>query len=741
MVQYFFSPKGEGSFKWGIGPQVTLKTHTSDRTAGPGWGGGLAGVVFGGSGQWSYGAIGMQIWGKDDFSIFTLQPIVMYLLKSMPGAYIGYNNSITYNWNADDNAAVPLGSNLRQGRRLRKRRFHGPERGRLSPGRSPGRGAELAVEARGLIFFQLTPHSSLCSSSKGTTMKPTIRLATILVALTLGCAQQPAGEVADTVYTNGKIYTVNDAQPWAEAVAIKDRKFLVVGSSADVAAVTGDATEVVDLGGQFVMPGMIDTHTHPFMSAIQVLDQLVLDDPKSLEDIQQQVVAYAEANPDKEWIEGLAWPKGMFDRENPMREWLDEVVPDRPVALMDQGGHARWCNTKALEIAGFMDPGFEPPEFAIVERDENGVPSGTIRETAIGHLNKFLPTPAAEIYDQAAIFVQELFNRNGITGHRTAQGVEEGLRALHRAAERGDLSLHWAVSLDVNFFESRFSLEERMRQIDDRGKYASDYVGVDFAKIFVDGDLNGFGINMMEPFEGTTDEYGRTNIEPAELTRLVQLLDAKEVSVQFHAIGDQTIEYLVEALEAAAEANGGKLNTRHYPDHLGFITPDQIDRLVKLNGVIGFAPYFSFTFPGIHESYLQFVGQERLNRMQPMRTALDAGAIVGTGTDYSSLPQDPWPLLEGMTHRRNPWVGPDESEANNAAESISVEEAIHVYTMGGAYAMLAEDRIGSIEEGKYADFLVLDRNLLEIAVDDISDTDVLTTVFSGQVVYQKKGGQ
>ena len=111
IVQYFFSPKAEGSFKWGIGPQVTLKTRTSDRTAGPGWGGGLAGVVFGASGQWSYGAIGMQIWGEDKFSIFTLQPIVLYMLKSMPGAYIGYNNSMTYNWNAEsDNAwAVPLG--------------------------------------------------------------------------------------------------------------------------------------------------------------------------------------------------------------------------------------------------------------------------------------------------------------------------------------------------------------------------------------------------------------------------------------------------------------------------------------------------------------------------------------------------------------------------------------------------------------------------------------------------------
>jgi len=575
-------------------------------------------------------------------------------------------------------------------------------------------------------------------AGKGIGMKLAALSLIVMTALGVACAQRPAGELADTVYTNGRIYTVNEAEPWAEAVAIKDGKFVAVGSNSKAESVTGDATEVIDLNGQFVMPGMVDTHTHPFMSAIQVLDQLVLDDPQSLEDIQQQVLAYAEANPDKDWIEGLAWPKGMFDLENPMREWLDEIVPDRPVALMDQGGHARWCNTKALQIAGFMDPEFEPPPFAIIERDGDGVPSGTIRETAVGHLNKFIPPPSPEIFDRAAVFVQELFNRNGITATRTAQGVEGGLKALDRAAERADVSLHWAVSMDVNFFESRLSLEERLQQIDNRGNYASDYVGVDFAKIFVDGDLNGFGIKMLEPFEGTTDEYGRTNIEPAELTRLVELLDAKGVSVQFHAIGDQSIEYLVEALEAAAAANGGTLNTRHYPDHLGFVTPDQIERLVKLNGVIGFAPYFSFTFPGIHESYLQFVGQDRLHRMQPMRTALDAGAIVGTGTDYSSLPQDPWPLLEGMTHRRNPWVGADESDANNAAESISIEEAIHVYTMGGAYAMLAEDRIGSIEEGKYADFLVLDRNLLEITADDIDQTEVLTTVFSGRVVFERK---
>jgi hypothetical protein len=563
----------------------------------------------------------------------------------------------------------------------------------------------------------------------------TLLLTFLLTLSVVACA--PQGEVADTVYTNGRIYTVNEAQPWVEAVAIRDGRFIKVGSNADVAAVTGEGTETVDLSGQFVMPGMVDTHTHPFSSAIQVLDQLVLDDPKDLEDIQQQVLAYAKANPDKEWVEGLAWPKGMFKGENAMREWLDEVITDRPVSLMDQGGHARWVNTKALEVTGIMDPDFVVPQYGVVERDENGVPSGTVRETMLGYLATFAPAPGPDLYADALVYVQKLFNENGITAHRTAQGTEDGLRALDNAAKNGDLSLHWAVSLDVNLGESRVPYEERMRQIDNRAQYASDYVSVDFAKIFVDADLNGFGINLKEPFEGTSDEYGSMTIEPEELTRLVTMLDGEGLSVHFHAIGDQTIEHVLDALQAAADANGGKPKMRHYPDHMGFITPEQIDRMVELTGVIGFAPYFSFTFPGIHESYLQFVGKERLARMQPARTALDAGAIIATGTDYSSLPQDPWPLIEGMVHRRNPWLPEGESEVNNAAETITLEEAIYAYTMGGAHAMLAEDRIGSIEEGKYADFLVLDRDLLEIPVDDIDQTDVLTTVFSGRVVYEQ----
>ena len=573
----------------------------------------------------------------------------------------------------------------------------------------------------------------------------------LLIALTFslaGCSpsDQPISESevtissnsADTIYTNGKIYTVDDSNVWAEALAIKDGKFVAVGSAADVNAMVGDSTEVIDLGGQFVMPGFIDTHTHPFVDGLKELGDLQFNfesTEATLEEIQRQILAYAEANPDREWIFGGMWPKGVFPGENAMREDIDAVVPDTPVCLMDQGGHSYWCNTLALEISGVMDPDFVTPPFSIIERDENGLPSGTVRESALGHVKAFMPRTTPEMYLGAIDIVQDIFNKAGVTAHRTATGTEDGLRALQIAANSNNLTLHWGVGLDVNYLESTYSFDERMEQIANRKQYESEFVKADYAKIFIDGDVNGFRILLQEPFENTDDEYGNLSIDPENAKKWLSEFDQQGISVQFHAIGDGSIEVVIEALEAAAEANGGKLKMRHYPDHNTFPSLDQMSRLAELTGLVGFAPYHAFTFPGVHDSYVPFLGEERIKGMQPARTALDAGAIIATGTDWASLPQEPFPLLEGMIHRRNPWVPADESVANNADQAISLKEAIRAYTLGGAYALLRENDLGSIETGKYADFIILDRNLFEIPIDDIDSTEVLKTIFAGEVVY------
>ena len=550
-------------------------------------------------------------------------------------------------------------------------------------------------------------------------------------------APGPANEAADLIYTNGKIYTVNKAQPWAEAMAVKDGKFIVVGSSARVEAVSGESTVVIDLAGRFVMPGFVDTHTHPIISALDNIYEFEFNPtPTNLEEIQRQFRSFADAHPEKKWIKGGTFPKGIFPGENPHRRNFDAAVSDKPFCIFDQGGHAYWCNTAALETAGVMDPGFVVPEGGIVERDEDGVPSGTIRETMLGYMDGFAEKPSTEQRMEAIRYVQELFNRNGVTALRTSNGNEDNAKALKAMADIGEITAHWAHGWDTNYLGSIYSMEERLAQIENRQQYASEFVGMDFAKIFIDGDVTGYGIAMLEPFPGTDGEYGSTVTNAEWVNQMTRHFDQQGISVQYHAIGDRSIKMVADALEMAAEENGGKLNTRHYPDHMGFPTLE-LERLVRLNGLIGFAPAFGFDLPGVHESYRQFLGSEKLRELQPLRKALDAGAVIGTGTDYASLPQDPFPLLEGMTHRRNPWVSAAESEPNNASQAISIEEAIHAYTLGGAHALVKEDRIGSIEAGKYADFIVLNQNLLEIPLDDISDTEVLTTVFSGSVVFEK----
>ena len=212
------------------------------------------------------------------------------------------------------------------------------------------------------------------------------RISPILFALfILGCTPEdqsaPEGNsVADTVYSNGRIYTVSDTRPWAEAVAIKDGMFIAVGSAADVEAVTGDSTKVVDLGGKFVMPGMLDLHSHPFITPWYGSMNLKLQNSGDAEAMIAEIKAYADANPDKEWIIGGQYLLNVFPDDKPRKELLDEILPDRPVAILDQTGHSMWINSKAMERAG-INAETETTSLIVIEKDpDTREPTGTIFE-------------------------------------------------------------------------------------------------------------------------------------------------------------------------------------------------------------------------------------------------------------------------------------------------------------------------------------------------------------------------
>ena len=208
--------------------------------------------------------------------------------------------------------------------------------------------------------------------------------------------------MAETVYINGKIYTVNDNQPWAEAVAIKDGRFLVVGSATDVEAVTGKATEVIDLGGDFVIPGVVDAHIHPYENYVQQeAGNLLFSDQLDADGIAAAIREFAAANPNKQWIRGLKYGFGAFEGAKMTKEWLDEVVPDRPAYMVDESGHNATANSKALEIAGITAETPNPPLGAIDKNPVTGEPTGYLSETGMGLVGSHIERPSFEAYKRA----------------------------------------------------------------------------------------------------------------------------------------------------------------------------------------------------------------------------------------------------------------------------------------------------------------------------------------------------
>jgi len=277
-------------------------------------------------------------------------------------------------------------------------------------------------------------------------MKCTSPLA--LMALVVGCAGQPAGDVADAVYKNGRIYTVNEAQPWAEAVAIKDGKFVVVGSNADVEGMAGDGTEVFDLEGQFVMPGVFDLHAHPFITPWYGTMNLELKGADTKEKILDAVEEYATAQPGQEWIIGGQWLLGLFPNDSPRKEWLDKIVPDRPVALLDQTGHSMWLNSRAMELSGITKD-VETNQLIVIHKDpETGEPTGAINEQTLQMVERVIPQASAEDYADPIAEIFEMFLSHGITALQTAEGHRAPLDAMRFLESQDRLEQRVFVSWD-----------------------------------------------------------------------------------------------------------------------------------------------------------------------------------------------------------------------------------------------------------------------------------------------------
>jgi len=546
---------------------------------------------------------------------------------------------------------------------------------------------------------------------------------------------------ADLVLTNGKIYTLNKQEPWAEAAAIRNGKFVFVGTNEKVTAYIGSDTLVEHLSGGMLMPGLIDAHLHPTTGAVKELFECNFPFSSGPPEISSAIETCVKENPTIEWVRGGQWSSNFFV-DHPMespREFLDKFAGDTAVVLVDDAYHNAWLNTRALEKLGLFNTSASINGAEIVKDNESGLPTGLIIE-AFGFLKNNLHW-SSEQYQQAAEYAIKTANRFGITGMKgTAMSAPE-VQGYQDYAEKNEPSIHMTAALMTPYGHRENALDiGTLNTI--RQRYEGTYVDANFVKIFMDGvPTVARTAAMLAPYTADSivgdgkesENYGALHVDPEMLERDIISLDRAGFTVKIHTAGDRSVRVALNAIEAARKANGPS-GLRHELAHAGFIDRKDMNRFEALNVVADLSPYIWSPSP-IIDSVITAVGKERGAEYWPIKTLVASGATVLSGSDWPAAvaTMNPWPGIESMITRQDPsaqYPGILWPE-----QAISIDQALHIFTRGNALALKKSKLTGAIEVGKSADMIALNQNLFEVPASDISETRVLKTWFAGRVVY------
>ncbi len=547
----------------------------------------------------------------------------------------------------------------------------------------------------------------------------------------LGAAAPPDPPPADLVLTGGTVYTVDGARSSAEAVAVTGGRIVFVGPSSGAKARTGPSTRVVALGGKMVLPAFHDAHVHPVSGGVEALE-CDLNGLQTADRILEAVRRYAAAHPDRPWVRGGGWELPTFPQGNPTKALLDRIVPDRPVYLSAADGHWVWVNSKALAIAGVTNA-TPDPALGRIERDVAGEPTGTLREDAASLVGKHLPPRTAADNESGLRKALRIANGFGLVSLQEASASEEELAAYAALDARGELTARVNASLYV---DTDKGLAEVPRVEALRTRYRGKRLRADAVKIFADGVLETRTAAVLQPYVGFGDDRGKANLEPGAFRALAMALDKLGFQIHVHAIGDRAIRDALDALEAARSANGSR-DSRHHIAHLELIDPADIPRFRRLGVVANFQPFWANGDKYITELTEPILGPARSRWLYPIASVLAAGGVAAFGSDWSVSSMNPLDGIEVAVTHRQPSLGPGTPWLPE--ERISLPEAIAGYTTRGAYLDFAEKDSGSIEVGKWADLIVLDRNLFEIPPSQIHEARVLLTLLEGKEVYRAPG--
>ncbi|WP_042452573.1 amidohydrolase [Streptacidiphilus jiangxiensis] len=555
----------------------------------------------------------------------------------------------------------------------------------------------------------------------------------------LGAPVHPDLHPADLVFLGGPVYTVDPARSWAGAVAVRDGRIVAVGQDHDVRPLIGPGTEVVDLAGKLLLPGFQDSHVHPVLAGT-TLARCNLHELATKDEYLAAVSDYAAAHPDAEWITGGGWSFQAFPGGMPHRTMLDAIasVGDRPVALPVADGHALWANSRALEIAGITKDTPDPADGRI-ERDPDGTPNGMLQEGAAELVTRFMPAATDEDFYQGLLAGQAYLHSYGITGWQDAGvgpnfGTGDVYGAYLRADREGTLTARvrgaqwW--DREGGLEQLPFFLERREESERNGERFRAGTV-----KIMLDGVAENHTAAMLEPYlDGCgcqTNTTGLDFVDPEKLPGYVAELDAAGFQVHFHALGDRAVRNALDAIEEALRRNGDRGN-RHHLAHLQVVHPDDIARFRELGAIANIQPLWACHEPQMDELTIPFLGERRAGWQYPFGSLLRAGVPLAAGSDWSVSTPD---VMAGVHVAVNRTGEEDPNRVLGPEERLDLGSALAAYTAGTARVNHLDHLTGSIQTGKLADLVVLDRNPFDGPSQAIAETRVLRTYVQGELVH------
>ncbi|PSJ62992.1 amidohydrolase [Pseudaminobacter soli (ex Li et al. 2025)] len=541
---------------------------------------------------------------------------------------------------------------------------------------------------------------------------------------------------ADLVLVNGRIYTGDPGLPWCQALAVARGRIVARGERADVEHLIDAQTKVMDLGGRFAMPGLYDMHTHPDLALApryaEDLDIGIVD--PTPDQVRDAILAYAAKHPDREWIYGQYFVRYTFRQAGlvPGKEWLDTVMPDRPVALLDRMWGTMMVNSEALRRAGITNETPDPAN-GYLERDPvSGEPTGLLIDGAYALIHAAMPPTPVPVLRAAYRDGVHYQSARGVVSTKYVHVCESRLDALQSLDQTGELTLR--VEAAISWQDDIFPVRRRWELLaGERHYYRSARLNANAVKFHFDGTVEPRSSYLMTPWDGgNTTWSGKLNLTPEHLADMIWDMDRQGIRVIAHCTGDGASDTFLDAVEEARRRPGG-LGVRHQCAHSTILHGSNLKRFRDLNVTAEFSPvswYPSKFVSGARSGY----GPERLSRAYNIKGVLEAGGVAVIGTDWPVSPLDPWIALETMVTRANPW-GEGEGQFG---EPISLKQAIDVMTKNGAWSMGIEHEAGSLEVGKSADIIVLDRNLFEVEPQgNIHSTKVDLTFMQGQLVHDR----